>query len=386
MRETPSACAGCLRRSWIVHCLGPRLDVRRYHTEQLAEVFALGEQELLGALGVGGVAELEARYGPPPTASSPPQGSEPAIVAICRHDPGYPPGPAEAAERTQQRWAPPPVLRVAGEIDRLGGLAASPAVAIVGTRRATDYGLTVAYRLARELGGCGLPVLGAFADGIACAAHAGALAAGGSTVTVMAAGVERAHPAGQHSLYRDIIAHGCAISELPLGARARRWSYAAGGRIVAGLATTVVVVEAEERPGDLMLARFARSLGRTVVAVPGRVTSAASRGVHALVREGTPIVRDAQDVLDAVYGAGSGRLVGDVRARSPSALSRDARRVLELVLAGADTADDVVQNGVAHTAALSALTELELAAELVRGHGGRYVPSLSCASGARSGL
>ena len=408
-----SPCAECLRRSWIVHCLGPRLDMRHYHAEQLAEVFSLDEQSLLEALGMSDARELEERFGPPP--SCPPQqaarlaqtgtdgiasalraleGSNQRaapLSAICRHDRRYPFGPCDQEPPPWPPWAPPPVLRIAGASDRLDQLLESPAVAVVGTRRATDYGLAVAHRLAGELAGSGLPVLGAMADGVASAAHSGALAAGGITVAVMHAGVDRVHPAGKRALYAEVVQRGCAISELPFGAPPRRWSYAARDRIVAGLASLVVVVEAEERAGDLMLARFALELGRAVVAVPGRVTSPSSRGTHALIREGVPMVRDARDVLDALCATGlasEDAIRGKTSTRSAPQrrLAAAAARVLELVRGGADTADGLVARGVPLASALSALTELELAGELVRGDGGRYVPCAPYTSGARSGL
>lgn len=389
------ACGDCLRRSWIVHCLGPRLDVRRYHTEQIAEIFALEEPQLLAALGVGTVAELEARHGPPQHTTPHETSGGARLWMICRHDTRYPCGPRIAAgmrgsdspSPSLDGWAPPPVLRVAGAPEGLRAVARAPAVAIVGARRATDYGLAMADRLARELADSGLPVLSALAEGVASAAHAGTVAAGGGGVTVMAAGVERAHPASKRSLYEAILRDGCAVSELPFGARPRRWAYAARHRIVAGLATLVVVVEAEERPGDLMLPRFARALGRAVVAVPGRVTSPASRGVHTLIREGVPVVRHAQDVVDALYGADTMRVPEQgIPLTAKRSLSGATRRVLELVSAGSDTADRLVESGIPLERGLAALTELELVGELIRGDGGRYVPCSPYASGSHAGL
>jgi DNA processing protein len=369
--------------------------MRHYHAEQLAEVFSLDERSLLEALGVHDARELEKRFGPPP--ALPPDRSarlahdDVPLSAICRHDHRFPLGPGAEKPPPWPPWAPPPVLHVAGARDGLQHLLASPAVAVVGTRRATDYGLAVAHRLAGELAGSGLPVLGVMADGIASAVHSGALAAGGLTVAVMHAGVDRAHPAGKRALHAEIVRSGCAISELPFGARPRRWSYAARDRIVAGLASLVVVVEAEERAGDLMLARFALELGRAVVAMPGRVTSAASRGTHALIREGVPMVCDAQDVVDALCSTGlaskgAGRTDGPTRAAPRRPLAGISARVLDLVTGGADTADRLVERGVSLTSALSALTELELGGELVRGDGGRYVPCAPRTSGARSRL
>jgi DNA processing protein len=357
-----------------VHCLGARLDVRRYDTERLVAVLALPDDELLSALGVSAVEQLEARHGPfraEDVHPHPMQHGTP--VTICRHDRRYlealrhqPPGEAGL-------WAAPPVLRVAGDSRRLSALAAAPAVAIVGTRRATDYGLEVARSLSRDLACAGLPVLSGLAEGIPCAAHAGALEAGGVTVTVMAGGADVCLPARKRSLYEAIIERGCAISELPCGTRARRWCYAARNRVIAGLADVVVVVEAEDRPSELMLPEFARAIGRTVVAVPGRVTSAASRGTHGLIAAGAVLVESAQDVLDVVYGEGA-RRIWERPAIDTQRTGAEQGRILTRVATGADTLDRLVAKGVGVREALLGLTELELSGCLIRGDGGRYLP------------
>ncbi len=114
------------------------------------------------------------------------------------------------------------MLHVAGGIDRMHALLTQPAVAIVGTRRASDYGMEVAYGLARGLAASGITVVSGLAEGIAAAAHQGALQAGARTVTVMAGGVDVASPASWRGLHRRIAAEGCALAELPCGAVARR--------------------------------------------------------------------------------------------------------------------------------------------------------------------
>jgi predicted Rossmann fold nucleotide-binding protein DprA/Smf involved in DNA uptake len=152
-------CENCLRRSLLAHRLGGRLDVRHYDTERLAALFALPERQLLEALGLNGVADFEARYGA--LAADCSRFAEPALT-ICRHDPRYPRAAAAGAPASEA-WAPPPVLRVAGDAGGLQALCKGPAVAIVGTRRATDYGLAVAYRLGRDLAAAGLPLVSPFA-------------------------------------------------------------------------------------------------------------------------------------------------------------------------------------------------------------------------------
>jgi DNA processing protein len=370
------ACRDCLYRSWLVQCLGARFDVRRYDTQRLATLLALPGEELLAALGVENLAQLEARYGGFGADSDQTDltGRWPSLT-ICRHDRSYRAALHSSAPAEISAWAAPAVLRAAGDLGRLRELAAAPAVAVVGSRRATDYGLEVAGSLARDLAHAGLTVLSGLADGIASAAHAGALEGGGTTVTVMPSGVDVCVPPAKRSLYEGILEHGCAISEMPFGAQARRWTYAARNRIIAGLARLLVVVEAEERPCDLMLARFARTLGRTVVAVPGRVTSAASQGTHALIASGAGIVRDAQDILDALYGVATRHTFERTSAANDAQASKEQSRILTLVAGGADTPARLGAKGLGIERALVALSELELRGSLIRGDGGRYLPS-----------
>jgi DNA processing protein len=245
-------------------------------------------------------------------------------------------------------------------------------VAIVGTRRASDYGMETARELARGLAACGLTVASGLAEGIPTAAHAGALEAGGATLTVMAAGVERCSPAGCAPLYRRLLESGCSIAEARCTQRARNWWQLARARTIALLSELVIVVEAAEHPWELACAHVARSRGRHVAAVPGRVSSPASKGTNALLMSGARLVRDPQDALDVLYGAG-------VREAytSPGAPDLEPRlaRVLERVGRGEDTLGKLVgDDGQSEEIAL-ALTELELRGVLLRGHGGRYLPS-----------
>ena len=201
------------------------------------------------------------------------------------------------------------MLHVAGGIERLEELLAQPVVAIVGTRRASDYGMEVAHGLARGLAASGITVVSGLAEGIPAAAHLGALHAGAPTVTVTAGGVDVAHPASWRALHRRIAAEGCALAELPCGCAARalvprrpradRGGAGAHGdrRGGGGAARANCCTRASRRPS-----------GAIVAAVPGRVSSPAARGPHVLLREGALLVRDPQDALDALYGVGERRL------------------------------------------------------------------------------
>ncbi len=194
--------------------------------------------------------------------------------------------------------------------ERLASMLNGRVVAIVGTRRASDYGMETARELGRGLAACGLIVVSGLAEGIPTAVHAGALEAHGSTfahgstLTVMAGGVERCSPVGCTPLYRRILENGCSISEDRRAQRARNWWQPARARVLALLAELVIVVEAADHPWELACAHVAWSRGRHVAAVPGRVSSSASRGTNALLMRGARLVRGPQDALDVLYGVG----------------------------------------------------------------------------------
>lgn len=389
---TRAPCMSCRRRSWLLSRLGTRIDVRRFDIEGLVALLALPEHDLLAALGITGADELEERYGAFEECAARGATCERGTRMVCAHDPRYPRVSRELVPASMDSWAPPPLLHVAGEIGHLRELGSTPAVAVVGTRRATDYGLEVARRLGSELASAGLPLVGPLTAGIDSAALAGAARADGTPIAVMPGPAATPYPASMRMLHAAILEHGCAISEVPTNARARRWTYVARNRIVAGLACALVVVEAEATPSDLALARFAQQLGRRVLAVPGRVTSPASHGTHELIAAGAPIVRDARDVLDGLYGARTQSAEGSEQTPSsrpargapqPSALQE---RVLKLVAGGADTPERIVTRGVLPAVALAALTELELAGALSRGDGGRYIASEPRTPAPRAGL
>lgn len=427
-----AVCAKCARRAHLIWRLSGRLDVRRYDCERLAEVLELSEPALLSALGAASAGELPSENPVPRTNTVDPESA--GLISVCRHDRRFPrkgarrerDGDRSADDRSDERlpgercWGAPPVLHLAGDLDRLPELSSAQTVAIVGTRRATDYGTQIARTLARELCEAGLTVLAGLAEGVSAAAQTGALEArAGLAVAAMPGGLDVCSPAFKRGLYDEVLRHGLALSEMPLGARVRRWHYAARNRLMAGLADLVLVVEAEDRPGDLMAAEFARSLGRRVAAIPGRVTSPASRGTHALLTTGASLVRDAADALDLLHGLpiqpqrGRGRpgsaRSGPVALASsrlgpqgrPSVVRRargksravagvrgpdeGLRSLLARVGAGQDTIERLVDGGLERRRALVGLAELELRGLVARGDGGRYVaaPAALSAPGER---
>jgi DNA processing protein len=190
--------------------------------------------------------------------------------------------------------ASPPDLDVRGSIEPGDALA----VALVGSRRATPYGIEVAERLASELAARGVTIVSGLARGIDGAAHRGAIAAGGRTLAVLGSGVDVLYPPEHHELATDVERHGALVSQFPRGTPPMPRNFPARNRVIAGLALGVVVVEAAERSGALITAGLAGDLGREVFAVPGRLTSETSRGTHRLIQEGAKLVQDWADVVE----------------------------------------------------------------------------------------
>ncbi len=191
----------------------------------------------------------------------------------------------------------PVVLFWLGDIDLLAGTR----VAIVGTRRATRYGIDVANEFARELSLAGVSVVSGLALGIDGAAHAGALAINGAPpIAVVGSGLDRVYPRAHRALWRAVAERGVVLSEYPLGASAVAWQFPARNRIIAALSDVVVVVESQSTGGALGTAVEAARRGRTVLAVPGPVTAPSSAGTNQLLFDGCGPARDAGDVLLAL--------------------------------------------------------------------------------------
>ncbi len=199
--------------------------------------------------------------------------------------PGYP-------ERLREIPDPPIVLYVLGEPGE-----EDEAVAIVGARRASVYGRVHAESFGGTIAAAGVTVLSGLARGVDGIAHRGALAAGGRTVAVLGAGVDRIYPPEHRNLATEISKRGAVVSEFPLGTAPRAHHFPMRNRIIAGGSLATVVIEGRVRSGSLITARLAGEFGRLVFALPGRVDSELSRGPHALIRDGAILVESADQVL-----------------------------------------------------------------------------------------
>ncbi|MEZ5262809.1 MAG: DNA-processing protein DprA [Acidimicrobiales bacterium] len=217
------------------------------------------------------------------------------VRLLRRGGPGY---PARLADDLHS----PLVLFSTGDLSILDG----PTVAIVGTRRATPYGLNLARRWAAELTEAGVAVVSGLARGIDAAAHDGALRAleaepaSPVPIGVVGTGLDVVYPRSSRLLWRAVAQRGLLLSEAPLGTQAERWRFPARNRIIAGLADAVLVVESHERGGALSTAEEALDRNRPVLAVPGSVHAEASAGTNRLIQEGSGLARSVLDVLEAL--------------------------------------------------------------------------------------
>jgi DNA processing protein len=175
-----------------------------------------------------------------------------------------------------------------------------PAVAVVGSRKATVTGLDIARVLGAELAEAGVQVVSGMARGIDSAAHRGCLEAGGSTVAVLGCGIDICYPPSNSALRAEILGSGCLISEEPPGAIPFRSNFPKRNRLIAALAVAVVVVEGTAQSGALSTARWAADLGRDILAVPGSIRSPQSQGTNLLIRDGARPFLAIDDLFDAV--------------------------------------------------------------------------------------
>jgi DNA processing protein len=220
-----------------------------------------------------------------------------------------------------------------------------PAVSVIGTRRCTQYGRGVAQELGRGLSALGISVVSGLALGIDGAAHVGALAAPGGAppVAVVGGGLDHVYPRRHAQLWERVAEEGLLLSEAPLGVAPEAWRFPLRNRIIAALGRVLVVVESGVRGGSMHTVREADDRGRTVMAVPGSVRSPASLGTNQLLAEGCPPCRDVDDVLVALGLAPRDPAAHDgADADEPVELSADARVVVDALVAGPATLDQIL--------------------------------------------
>lgn len=260
-------------------------------------------------------------------------------------------GTAEYPDNLKNIHKPPEILYVNGSFaaeDR-------NAVAIVGSRRATPYGLEMAEKLAYELAAKGATIVSGMARGIDSASHRGALRAGGRTIAVMGSGHNHIYPPENKGLYRDIAKSGVVVTEFENDISPLPRNFPIRNRIISGLSLGVVVVEAARNSGALITADFALDQDREVFAIPGKISSATSSGANELIKNGAKLVQTADDILEELslheIKPLSGRdkdLIGlkisnKTKAYIYNSLTEDERRVYKVLSDEPLYIDDVVE-------------------------------------------
>lgn len=219
---------------------------------------------------------------------------------LCAGEPDYPP-------LLMALQAPPPILTALGNTE----LTAQKAVAIVGARDASATGRKMARDLSAQLSADGYAIVSGLARGIDGEAHAASLS--GGTIAVLGGGLDHVYPPQHDRLYAAIASEGLIISESPFGYRAQARDFPRRNRIITGLASGVIVIEAAERSGSLISARTAGEQGREVMAIPGSPLDPRAAGTNRLLREGATLVRNAEDVIEALSA-----IVGGGMSATPS--------------------------------------------------------------------
>lgn len=284
------------------------------------------------------------------------------IKKIAVNDAGYP-------EILKSIHDPPPQLYVNGsfkEEDR-------NAVAIVGSRRATRYGLEMAEKLAFEIAIRGITVVSGMARGIDSAAHRGALKAKGRTIAVMGSGHGHIYPPENKELYSRISGSGAVVTEFEDDEMPLSWHFPMRNRIISGLSLGLVIVEAARNSGALITADYALEQGREIFAVPGKISSVTSAGTHELIKDGAKLVQSADDILEELklfkaepaagekLGLINEKISKKTRAYIYNSLTDDERKVYKVLSDEPVYIDELVKGSkVKLDKALSVVLSLEM--------------------------
>lgn len=277
-------------------------------------------------------------------------------VVVTYDDPVYPP-------RLKEIHDPPPLLYVKGTLLPSD----ANAVSIVGSRRATHYGKTVAGRLAGDMARMGITVVSGLAYGVDAAAHKGALAAGGRTFAVLGCGVDVVYPRANSKIYERIPASGALISEFPMGCQPDAGLFPLRNRIISGLSLGTVVVEAPRKSGALITARHALEQNREVLAVPGNIFSPYGEGCHRLIKDGAKLVENVYDIISEIESGLEDLRIGDPASETDEAgpaqvkMSAEEKKVFNFLSMTPAHIDAVIDEcDLTASRAASALMTLEL--------------------------
>jgi DNA processing protein len=273
---------------------------------------------------------------------------------LTQSDEAYPPALREI-------YDPPIVLYVKGQLTAKD----KNAVAMVGSRQTTHYGLEVARKLAYQLAYVGVTVVSGGARGIDTAAHQGALSAKGRTVAVLGTGINLVVPSENAELFERIAINGAVITQFPFNRTADKQSFPIRNRIVAGMTLGTVVVEADMNSGALITANFATEYGRQLFAVPGRIDSPRSKGCHDLIKKGAKLCESAEDILsefEYLFPATNRPAAPSETGTLPALeLSESEQRVYDLLDNEEKSIDEVIRHsGLPSSSVSVALLSLEM--------------------------
>ena len=265
---------------------------------------------------------------------------------------------------------PPPFFYLYGRFDPN-----QRALAIVGSRKATPYGISATKSLCRDLAAAGVLVVSGMALGIDTAAHRGALEGGGPTVAVLGCGLDRIYPPKNTRLYHDIAENGAVLSEFPLATKPESHHFPMRNRIISGISSGVVVVEATKRSGSLITARLALEQNREVFAVPGSIQSFASKGTHGLIKQGAKLVESVEDVLEELPPTESSFCSQTFLAKTENTpdLTDEETRVVAAMSAYPITADKLIQElKISSSRMMACLFSLEIKGIVSQFPGNRF--------------
>lgn len=204
-------------------------------------------------------------------------------------------------------------------------------VAVIGARKCSRYGATVAYEIAKDLGKTNVIVVSGMARGIDSEGHKGIIDGGGRTIAVLGCGVDICYPPENQELMKRIAENGCILSEYAPGTPAMPGHFPSRNRIIAGLSKMVVVVEAGKKSGTLITADLALDYGRDVFVVPGNVTSALSKGTNELIKQGCPIITEGNDILIALGIAYKEEEKVKFKIKTAENISAEEKEVFDLI-------------------------------------------------------
>lgn len=269
--------------------------------------------------------------------------------------------------------SPPALLYYLGQIDLAENQGSKPSIGIVGTRNPTEYGKRWTVELVRALVSHGFTIVSGMAAGIDTVAHRACLEANGRTIAVLGTGVDTVYPYSNRGLYRQLIERGAIFSEYPAQTQPNRGHFPARNRIIAGLCRAVVIIEAPQRSGALITARFANEFGRDVYVLPGSLDNPQSLGCLSLLNSGAHVILGSKHLLEMLGMMPNLDPISLPNVKPQPELKPELEQIYRAISHESVALDTIVEHtGLNPERVLSALFELELMDTIVQLPGMRY--------------